>query len=625
MNKNSNPSIIARETLRQLAMLKMAPTPDNYQKLYDEMAETPASYMHTSTVKALTELANEFPRNTPELVTCANQLESATNERNWEKYHATLINFIKHTALSTKPIEKSTETTPKANAAWGETISLLLKQLDINNGSLTIAKKREGLNRVLSRFSAEPTKLHDKLSSLIDSWALAPTITQESLAPTITQENSTETISELSPSTSSIDAITASTSTATSTKKPAIIIPNQLQELLVQILQQITAQPLNNHQLIEEANTLATQVSLIDSEDRLTQFINGTKEFSNKLVSHGKNNTQLQKRLLQLFNLLMDRTSELLSGDKWLQDKLALLRNTLSNNIDLQAIDQAEYYLKEIVTKQITVKQSLEETKTTLKRMVTSLINNIEELSDSTGNYHNKIEHYAETINQTEDISTLSQLVMDIASETKKMQADVLNSRNDFLAARTEVDIAQNKIHELESELQQMGEQAHEDHLTGILNRRGLDNAFKRELEHSKELHTSICLALIDIDNFKKFNDTHGHKVGDDVLVYLAETMKETTRPEDIVARFGGEEFVILLPDTEINEAVSIVSRVRRNLTKHFFLHQNNRLLITFSAGVAEHQLGETQENILVRADKALYQAKNNGKNQVIAAAAPPS
>jgi len=127
-----------------------------------------------------------------------------------------------------------------------------------------------------------------------------------------------------------------------------------------------------------------------------------------------------------------------------------------------------------------------------------------------------------------------------------------------------------------------------------------------------------LCYALLDIDNFKQLNDAYGHTVGDDALVYLVDAVKETTRPEDIVSRYGGEEFVILLPKTTIEEAVQILSRIRRNLTKKFFLHENKRLLITFSAGVAQFQPGESPESIFKRADEALYRAKKGGKNQIL-------
>jgi diguanylate cyclase len=106
--------------------------------------------------------------------------------------------------------------------------------------------------------------------------------------------------------------------------------------------------------------------------------------------------------------------------------------------------------------------------------------------------------------------------------------------------------------------------------------------------------------------------------VGDDALVYLVESVKDSTRPEDVVSRYGGEEFVILLPNTNLEEAVQILSRIRRNLTKKFFLHENKRLLITFSAGVAQFRSGESQESIFKRADEALYRAKKGGKNQIL-------
>ena len=103
-------------------------------------------------------------------------------------------------------------------------------------------------------------------------------------------------------------------------------------------------------------------------------------------------------------------------------------------------------------------------------------------------------------------------------------------------------------------------------------------------------------------------------------MKYLARMVDETIRPTDIVARFGGEEFVILLPETGMDEAVAVMTRLQRNLTKKFFLHNNERLLMTFSAGVAQRIPGEIQDAVVARADKALYIAKQTGKNRVLAA-----
>ena len=281
---------------------------------------------------------------------------------------------------------------------------------------------------------------------------------------------------------------------------------------------------------------------------------------------------------------------------------------------------EAEHSVRELLSHQKIISSRLGEAKSTLKQLMTSLIGNIDGLSGSTGEYHNKIKGFSEEIGDVEDVGKLNKLLVDILLETKGMMENIVDYQKDFLAARTEVDLAHNKINRLESELQLMGEKVHEDHLTGILNRRGLDEAYEREAARAARHNTPLCFALLDIDNFKQLNDTHGHKIGDDALVYLVDAVKHATRSEDIVARYGGEEFVILLPNTSLDEAITILSRIRRNLTKRFFLHNNMRILITFSAGIAEYQQGEQQDAIFKRVDEALYRAKKNGKNQILEA-----
>jgi diguanylate cyclase len=127
-------------------------------------------------------------------------------------------------------------------------------------------------------------------------------------------------------------------------------------------------------------------------------------------------------------------------------------------------------------------------------------------------------------------------------------------------------------------------------------------------------------VAVLDLDNFKRLNDTYGHQAGDDALVHLMNVVRKTLRPTDITARYGGEEFVILFSETTLPQAVQAMNRLQRELTKRFFLHNNERLLITFSAGVAQFKTGETQDAVIERADRAMYQAKLQGKNRVVAA-----
>ncbi|MEK7792508.1 MAG: GGDEF domain-containing protein [Pseudomonadota bacterium] len=609
LDKNSNPSLIARETLKQLTSLKIPPTPDNYHKIYDEIAGNPTNRMSANTAKMLMELVSEFPRHTPTLLSYANALELSANEKNWPKYKNVLMKFVEtEVAAADSSVTPNTAAAESSSVPWGTTIDVLVKQLESKQGSLTAVKKKEGLNRVLTKFSKDSVQLHIKLKALIDSWVVLAASSPEQA----------ENLEEASPSQPTDQAARIVQSDQIESQSGHFA--DQLLELQAQMLEHVAGLPIGDADLAEEARRLAQQIRKVHDKQAMEQFVAGFKQFCLKFDSIGEEGARLQEGLLRLLNLLMDSTGELLSEDQWVREQLARLREAIATPLDLNNMAQAEHYLEEIIQRQEIIKRSLGEAKMTLKQMVTSLISNIEELSDTTGVYHDKLGEYSVKIRQTDDIETLNQFLVEIMQETKQMQKSTSDYRNDFLAARAEVSMAQDKINQLETELMEMGEKVHEDHLTGILNRRGLDSAFEREISRANRQQAPLCFALLDIDNFKQLNDTHGHKVGDDALIYLVEAFKDTTRPEDVVARYGGEEFVILLPGTEVEEAVAILSRIRRNLTKRFFLHENKRILITFSAGVAQYQPGELQENIFKRADEALYRAKKNGKNQILIA-----
>ena len=172
----------------------------------------------------------------------------------------------------------------------------------------------------------------------------------------------------------------------------------------------------------------------------------------------------------------------------------------------------------------------------------------------------------------------------------------------------------------MQQELAQVSELVREDQLTGALNRRGLDAAFQVESSRSDRHQSLLCVALLDIDNFKHLNDTLGHQTGDQALIHLSNVIRNALRPSDSVARYGGEEFILLLPDATIEAAATTVERLQRELTKKYFMHENDRVLVTFSAGVALRAPQESQEEVIGRADKAMYQAKRTGKNRVVKA-----
>ncbi|MEN9866555.1 MAG: hypothetical protein RL748_2145, partial [Pseudomonadota bacterium] len=197
---------------------------------------------------------------------------------------------------------------------------------------------------------------------------------------------------------------------------------------------------------------------------------------------------------------------------------------------------------------------------------------------------------------------------------------EALRSRDNMVSARQEVDEAESRIHALEAKLQHMSELVREDQLTGSLNRRGLDDVFERETARADRRGTPLCVALLDLDDFKRLNDTLGHQAGDGALKHLVKVVKDTLRSMDVIARFGGEEFVIMLPETTLEAATATMTRLQRELTRHFFMHDNEKVLITFSAGVALRRENEDQASLVGRADKAMYEAKRSGKNRVVVA-----
>ncbi|WP_348751546.1 diguanylate cyclase [uncultured Aquincola sp.] len=157
------------------------------------------------------------------------------------------------------------------------------------------------------------------------------------------------------------------------------------------------------------------------------------------------------------------------------------------------------------------------------------------------------------------------------------------------------------------------------DHLTGVANRRAFYDAAEAELQHWLRAPRSLSLVLIDADHFKRINDAHGHAVGDAVLRHLAAGLKAAFREMDLVARLGGEEFVVLLPGANADAAEGLARRVCRELASHAVEVEGSLIRYTISAGVAAMEPGITDVDTLVkRADVAMYAAKHSGRNRVV-------
>ncbi len=163
-------------------------------------------------------------------------------------------------------------------------------------------------------------------------------------------------------------------------------------------------------------------------------------------------------------------------------------------------------------------------------------------------------------------------------------------------------------------------EKAYRDTLTQLPNRLAYDERAQLEFMRTRRNHAPLTMAMLDLDFFKRINDTFGHKVGDKVLRHAAALCQRRTRATDLLARFGGEEFVALFPDTSLEQAAQVCEELRRQLEQASFQYQGQRVPVTVSIGVAELAAGESLEALFERADRALYAAKHAGRNRVVSA-----
>ena len=586
---NQSPSDIARETLKTLASRKTPPTPGNYARIYGEISGV-ASEENNGAERVLRGIAERI-ENTPKFISVSIALRKVIEAGDWEQ--------------CLKEIEKVLPKTGGGEAAqsWHDLIRDLLRQLETNHKGLTIARKKEALENVLSRFAANPEALFEKLSGLIKSW-------KEQQVAIGAIEIEPEPLDAAAP------AFPAAASHAYAPGSNAEIL-GKLSELLAQALESILS---TLPELAQNVQNLAAQVRGNKTPDQFAALEKQLRQFWIKVELHAGDNAKVHEGLVRLLRLLVENIGEMVEDEDWLFGQITILQEIIDKPMDRRVIADAERSLRNAVIKQGMLKQSLNDAKSTLKNLMASFIDRLAEITESTGEYHQKIEGYSKKIGKSNNIAELGHLLEDIMQDTRIIQASALRSHEELVGTRKQVDEAQAKIKELERELNQVSELVQQDQLTGALNRRGMDAAFEREATRADRSHHPLCVALLDIDNFKRLNDTLGHQVGDQALVHLSGVIKETLRPSDSVARYGGEEFIIILPEVGLEEAAATVERLQRELTKKFFLHENDRVLVTFSAGVAQRASEESQENVIGRADKAMYEAKKTGKNRVVVA-----
>lgn len=591
----STPAEIARETLKQLMTRRMAPSPENYQSIYNEIAGISDSAGEGFAEREFKALLQALPKETPAQQRLSRQLEQSIKEKSGDDYQKTLVEFI-------------TEHSSESELSWSDLFSDFLRQWEAKQSNLTPARKRESLEHVLASASKNSEIFYTRLQNLVRSWA------QNSADETVLIDGEITPLPEASPSASPVVAAPAPASRASE------LLP-ELRDLFAYTLEVVVATQLDDEpELAGQAKALATAVRNATTIKAMNDLLAETKRFAFRLEFLAEDRAELRSGLLKLLQLMIENVSELVADDRWLNGQIEMVREIVARPLNQRAIRDAEHRLKEVIFKQSQLKHSLTEAKEALKQMLAGFVDHLSEFADSTSDYHDKIEVCVEKISQAEDIAQLEGVLAEVIRETRIIQINAQRSRDDLRASKQRVEDAERRINELQGELDKASLLVRNDQLTGTLNRRGLEEAFDSEVGRAQRRKSTLCVALLDIDNFKKLNDSLGHEAGDGALIHLVTVIRETLRPQDTLARFGGEEFVILLPDTQLEDANKALVRLQRELTKRFFLHDNEKILITFSAGLTDYRHDDTQASVTKRADEAMYAAKKAGKNRVVTA-----
>ena len=342
--------------------------------------------------------------------------------------------------------------------------------------------------------------------------------------------------------------------------------------------------------------------------------------FTHRLSFVAEDQAEIRATLLKLLNVLIENIGALGLDDRWLaRDFDALIAGTVPP-LTLRRLDEVERRLKNVLFKQVEAKARTLEAQAQIRELLARFIERLGHMTESTSVFHKKMEESARLMEQASSLEEVGPLMKSVISTTRDIVEEVGTVREDLRTMREKVSAAEAEISKLHHELNTFSAQARHDTLTGALNRKGLDEALQRELVEVRRKEAPLCVAMLDVDNFKIFNETKGHEAGDAALGHLVAVTRECMRVQDTLARYGGEEFVILMPDTTLDKGVDAMTRLQRALTKRFFLAGSEKILITFSAGVAQMAPEESGDAAIIRADQAMYLAKRAGKNRVVAA-----
>ena len=252
------------------------------------------------------------------------------------------------------------------------------------------------------------------------------------------------------------------------------------------------------------------------------------------------------------------------------------------------------------------------------RALLANILKVIGEVSSETQNYHNEIDGHIAELESQGDSSGVQEMLHAIVSSARGLKKSGEHLHQSLDESRAEIEV-------LRKNLQEVTNEAQRDFLTGLFNRKVFDRMMDDLTHYAFTEKKPLSLLMIDVDHFKHFNDEYGHLIGDEVLKMVARLLKDTVKGTDIVARFGGEEFAVILPHTPISGAQVVAENIRNGIASKELKHKESGTSfgsVTVSVGIAAYGMNDSVPTLIRRADEAMFAAKREGRNRVCCAEA---
>lgn len=579
--------MIAKAALRRLALNKLEPTPENYARAYAEEAGEAAPPAFPERARPLLERLVQRASDDPAL---REELGRALLQGQWDSVQRLL--------------DRAGESHVAHAQGWAALLERIARGLERGGRQWTAGRKKESLQRVLDGNRSDMQRLQQRLKQLVAGWE---TDSADDAVDTQIDESAPELDLPVSRPMPLAEAPARANAIDAQRWQPLV------RQLETTVQAALPAGEPRAEALADELAHLAGRIAAEGATAEITAAVEQACQRARRLLAHRHH---LLDRLSVLCQELAAGLTDLSEDESWARGQCEALQARLGDAASVRGVRAATELLMQTRTRQQQLRVDRDAARDALKGLIQRMLAELGTLTEHTGRFHDSVGRYAEVVEQADSLESLAGVVREMVEESRAVQSIVSQTQARLHNEHSRAAELESKVRELEGELRRLSDEVSTDALTQIANRRGLMQAFEVERAKLERDGGELALGLLDIDNFKKLNDTLGHAAGDVALKALAEHVKTSLRPVDVVARYGGEEFVVVLPGTPVGEAQQVLTRLQRTLSESLFLHDQQPVFVTFSAGVTTYRHGERIEEALERADEALYEAKRTGKNR---------